>query len=155
MRVILDTNGAETLLGRGDMLFLHPEAGSPIRSQGVLITDHELEQIISFWQKKAPTEAKASAPWEELMNESEEGSDNLIQKAITVVKGEHRASASLLQRRLRIGYPRAARLIDELEELGYIGPSQGGGKEREVLVSEESDDETSDDLDKNETTTIV
>ncbi len=147
-RVILDTNGAETLLGRGDMLFLHPEAGSPIRSQGVLITDHELDLITNYWHKQIPEEEQKAAPWEELMNESENGSDDLVQKAITLIKSERRASTSLLQRRLKIGYPRAARLIDELEELGIVGPSQGGGKERNVLIDEDdsngADDEDED-----------
>ncbi len=144
-RVILDTNGAETLLGRGDMLFLNPESGSPIRSQGVLITDQELEQIINFWQKTMPVEKEEPPPWEQLVRSGaeDEGSDALVQRAITVVQGEHRASASLLQRRMRIGYPRAARLIDELEELGIVGPSQGGGREREVLTSSEKSEEAS------------
>jgi DNA segregation ATPase FtsK/SpoIIIE, S-DNA-T family len=142
-RVILDTNGAETLLGRGDMLFLNPESGTPLRSQGVYITDHELEQVINFWRSNSPGIEGAPSPWEELLNTEEGENDSLIEKAITIIKGEHRASASLLQRRLRIGYPRAARLIDELEELGMVGPSMGGGREREVLV--EGDEDASDD----------
>ncbi|MCL4561420.1 MAG: DNA translocase FtsK, partial [Chloroflexi bacterium] len=141
-RVILDTTGAETLLGRGDMLFLSPEAGSPVRSQGVMITDQEVERIITFWQKMSPQEAAGkAAPWEEMMSQEENSPDALIQQAIEIVRGTQRASASLLQRRLRVGYPRAARLIDELEDLGVIGPSQGGGKEREVLIDRESEDE--------------
>jgi S-DNA-T family DNA segregation ATPase FtsK/SpoIIIE len=67
--------------------------------------------------------------------------DNLIELAIQVVRESQRASASLLQRRLRVGYPRAARLIDELEELGVVGPSQGGGREREVLIARDDSDE--------------
>jgi len=135
-RVILDTTGAEDLLGRGDMLFVNPEVGSPIRTQGVMITDQELERVVAFWQKMSPVEEVEKAPWEEIIYENEEGdsgSDALIDQAIEIVRQTRRASASLLQRRLRIGYPRAARLIDELEELGVVGPSQGGGREREVL----------------------
>jgi DNA segregation ATPase FtsK/SpoIIIE, S-DNA-T family len=144
-RVILDTNGAETLLGRGDMLFLNPEIGSPIRSQGVFVTDQELERVIKFWQRIEPQETEVLAPWEAEVNKDEDGSDALIQKAITLVENEKRASASLLQRRLRIGYPRAARLMDELEELGIVGPSQGGGREREVLVKNSSNNEGEDE----------
>jgi S-DNA-T family DNA segregation ATPase FtsK/SpoIIIE len=141
-RVILDTPGAETLLGRGDMLFLNPEVGTPQRAQGVMITDQEVERVITFWQKMSPADPAAAAPWEEMLNQSEDGADALIQQAIAVVRGTKRASASLLQRRLRIGYPRAARLIDELEDLGVVGPSQGGGKDREVLI--EADEEEGD-----------
>lgn len=135
-RVILDTNGAETLLGKGDMLWLNPEVGSPVRSQGVMIADQEIEQVLEFWnQRKDPNAPPAAAPWEELLaQEAEEGGDDLVQQAIEVVKKAQRASVSLIQRRLRIGYPRAARLIDQLEEMGIVGPSQGAGRDREVLI---------------------
>jgi S-DNA-T family DNA segregation ATPase FtsK/SpoIIIE len=142
-RVILDYTGAESLLGRGDMLFLNPEVGNPIRAQGVLITDTEIERIISHWQK-SDIEVDDTPPWEKLLQEPGEGEDDgLIEQAISIVRTSQRASASLLQRRLRVGYPRAARLLDQLEEMGVVGPSQGGGKERDVLVSEEdlSDEE--------------
>jgi DNA segregation ATPase FtsK/SpoIIIE, S-DNA-T family len=141
-RVILDSPGAETLLGRGDMLFLNPEVGTPSRAQGVLVTDQEIDKVIQFWAKMSPGQAETKAPWEEMMNENGDGPDSLVEQAIEVVRGTQHASASLLQRRLRIGYPRAARLIDELEDLGVVGPSQGGGKEREVLIS---NDEGSDE----------
>lgn len=133
-RVILDTTGAETLLGRGDMLFLNPEIGSPIRAQGVMITDMEIERLIAHWKKTAD-ESKDAAPWEKLLSEPEGNEDeSLIEKAVVIVRQSQRASASLLQRRLRIGYPRAARLLDQLEEMGVVGPSQGGGRERDVLI---------------------
>ena len=81
-------------------------------------------------------------PWEKLLQEPDENEDDgLIEQAISIVRSSQRASASLIQRRLRIGYPRAARLLDQLEEMGVVGPSQGGGKERDVLVSEEDLDE--------------
>ncbi|MEA4909339.1 MAG: DNA translocase FtsK, partial [Anaerolineaceae bacterium] len=149
-RVILDMNGAETLLGRGDMLFLNPEVGTPVRSQGVMVTDHEVERVINFWKNMQKEVEPIQAPWEELISEAEEeGGDELVKKAIQVVKSSQRASASLLQRRLRIGYPRAARLIDELEELGVIGPAQSGGREREVLWSPDDDiDGVPDDVDE-------
>jgi DNA segregation ATPase FtsK/SpoIIIE, S-DNA-T family len=151
-RVILDTNGAETLLGRGDMLFLAPEVGTPQRAQGVLITDQELERIMTFWQKMVPQAADSPAPWEALMNEDEDSDDELVKRAINIVRSERHASASLLQRRLHIGYPRAARLVDQLEDRGVVGPSQGGGREREVLIDREEDDAGDDaEQDDNET----
>jgi S-DNA-T family DNA segregation ATPase FtsK/SpoIIIE len=134
-RVILDTSGAESLLGRGDMLFLNPEVGNPIRAQGVMITDMEIERLIAHWQKSVEADTSAP-PWEKLLTEPDENEDEgLIEQAVSIVRQSQRASASLLQRRLRIGYPRAARLLDQLEEMGVVGPSQGGGKERDVLVS--------------------
>lgn len=133
-RVILDTTGAESLLGRGDMLFLNPEVGNPLRAQGVLITDMEIERVIAHWQKNVDSN-NDSPPWETLLTEPEENEDEgLIEKAVSIVRQSQRASASMLQRRLRIGYPRAARLLDQLEDMGVVGPSQGGGKERDVLL---------------------
>lgn len=132
-RVILDMTGAETLLGRGDMLFLSPEDGNPIRAQGVMITDQEIEKIITYWQQNREAESM-DPPWEKILSEPNNEDEGLIDKAIDLVRQTQRASASLLQRRLRIGYPRAARLLDQLEELGIVGPSQGGGRERDILV---------------------
>ena len=141
-RVILDTTGAETLLGRGDMLFLNPEIGNPIRAQGVMVTDMEIERIIDFWQKNSELEIEDVPPWEKLLTEPDEDEDDgLIEQAISIVRQTQRASASLLQRRLRIGYPRAARLLDQLEEMGVVGPSQGGGKERDVMPFDEEEEE--------------
>ncbi len=140
-RVILDTPGAESLLGRGDLLFLNPEVGSPVRAQGAIVTDQEIERVIAFWQKMSPPSTD-TPPWETLLTEPEDGEDTLVEQAIQIVRSTQRASASLLQRRLKIGYPRAARLLDQLEEMGVVGPSQGGGREREVLLDrEEGDDE--------------
>jgi len=140
-RVILDTSGADSLLGRGDMLFLNPEVGNPIRAQGVMITDMEIERLIAHWQKSTEV-ADDAAPWEKLLIEPEGNEDEgLMEKAVSIVRQSQRASASLLQRRLRIGYPRAARLLDRLEEMGVVGPSQGGGKERDVLLGPLDEDE--------------
>jgi DNA segregation ATPase FtsK/SpoIIIE, S-DNA-T family len=146
-RVILDLPGAETLLGRGDLLFLNPEVGNPIRAQGVMVSDQEIERVIAHWQKMTP-EKDIKAPWETMLSEVEaEGSDEvLVEQAITLLKKEQRASASMLQRRLRIGYPRAARLLDQLEEMGIVGPSMGGGRDREVLV--EPEEENADTLEE-------
>lgn len=142
-RVILDSNGAETLLGKGDMLFLNPEIGTPQRAQGVMITDREVESVITYWQDKQENE-KEDAPWEELLSVSAEDSDDMLNQAIELVRKSQRASASLLQRRLRIGYPRAARLLDQLEDMGIVGPGQGGGRDREVMIDieDEEDHET-------------
>jgi DNA segregation ATPase FtsK/SpoIIIE, S-DNA-T family len=147
-RVILDTTGAEALLGRGDMLFLPPDAPSPMRAQGAIVTDQEIEKLINFWQKEHIIEEPETPPWEEIVREQEmlADRDDLVNQAIKVVQGSQRASTSLLQRRLKIGYPRAARLMDELEELGVVGPNQGGGREREVLIGPENDQLEHEDL---------
>ena len=136
-RVILDTVGAESLLGQGDMLFLPPEASTPMRTQGVMVSDQEVERVITFWQKmNPPPNVTEKPPWQSILDQDAVFSehDDLIKQAITIVRETQRASTSLLQRRLRIGFPRAARLIDELEEMGIVGPSLGGGRERDVLI---------------------
>jgi DNA segregation ATPase FtsK/SpoIIIE, S-DNA-T family len=141
-RVILDYNGAENLLGRGDMLFLNPEVGNPVRAQGVFVTDMEIERVISHWQKTVE-KSDAAPPWEKLLTEPDENEDeSLIEQAVSIVRQSQRASASLLQRRLRIGYPRAARLLDQLAEMGVVGPSLGGGKERDVLLGPLDEEES-------------
>jgi DNA segregation ATPase FtsK/SpoIIIE, S-DNA-T family len=138
-RVILDSSGAESLLGHGDMLFLPPEASAPLRSQGVMVTDQEVEKVINFWQRSHPPQDTPPAPWEDLLAAEDVLSDrdDLVEKAIELVRTTRRCSASMLQRRLKIGYPRAARLMDELEEMGIVGPSQGGGRERDILLDPE------------------
>ena len=135
-RVILDATGAESLLGHGDMLFVPPEASAPLRAQGVMVSDQEVEKVITYWQKAYPEIQEEAPPWVEQLKQEAilADRDGLIEEAIKIVSETQRASASLLQRRLRIGYPRAARLIDELDDLGIIGPPQGGGREREVLI---------------------
>jgi len=140
-RVILDYTGAETLLGRGDMLFLNPEVGTPVRAQGLMVTDQEVEKLIAHWQKMSPA-LDEPPPWEKLLSEPSGGDEDaeLVEQAVLIVRQSGRASASLLQRRLRIGYPRAARLLDQLEDLGVVGPSQGGGREREVLIDPDDPD---------------
>ena len=107
-----------------------------MRCQGVMVSDPEVEKVITFWQQNHPEEPPSQAPWEALLAEEQfvADRDDLVLKAISLVRETQHASASMLQRRLRIGYPRAARLVDELEELGVVGPSQGGGREREVLI---------------------
>ena len=145
-RVILDSTGAESLLGRGDMLFLSPEAGTPVRAQGVIVTDKEIERVISFWQQNWQEE-EVQTPWDEMMEEETVAADrdDLAEEAIELIRTTGRASTSMLQRRLKIGYPRAARLMDELEDMGIVGPSRGGGRERDILI--ETDGYDADDAD--------
>lgn len=151
-RVILDSPGAERLLGKGDMLYMAPDAAKLRRLQGVYVSDGELDKLIKFWgggkeisrqpmgPVTAPGPLEQKALWDEYAPEtpkSEPDDSALLEKAIEVVKTHQRASISLLQRRLRIGYARAARLIDELEAQGIIGPAQSGGQSRDVLVAGE------------------
>lgn len=143
-RVILDSGGAETLLGGGDMLFLSPEAAAPVRLQGSFVSDLEIERLISFWNGALGDdyfEDEAEVPWEDVLSRQAviSDKDEIIERAIDLVRATGNASASMLQRRLRIGYPRAARLMDELEELGIIGRPQSGGKTREVLIGKDED----------------
>ena len=142
-RVILDSPGAETLLGRGDMLYLSPEAGSPMRLQGVLVSDREIEALVEYWKSETEDEQiePERVPWEHLLEREAllEDRDEILEQAIAVVRERGEASASLLQRALRVGYPRAARLMDELEELGVVGQARSGGKTREVLIEEGED----------------
>jgi S-DNA-T family DNA segregation ATPase FtsK/SpoIIIE len=144
-RVILDTGGAESLLGHGDMLFMPPEVAAPLRVQGVMVSDAEVDKLILYWQTVHPPESLTPAPWEELMKEEAVmvDRDELVKKAIDMLQGEKHTSVSMLQRRLRVGYPRAARLMDELEEMGVVGPAQTGGREREVFLDSEETQEES------------
>ena len=137
-RVILDENGAERLLGQGDMLYLPPSASRMIRAQGVLVTDNEIHSLVEFVSKQSPPAFDTSmheklqsttAPEEEVTAEDEE----LVEKCIDIIRQEKRASTSLLQRRLRLGYTRAARIVDILEQRGILGPGEGA-KPREILV---------------------
>jgi S-DNA-T family DNA segregation ATPase FtsK/SpoIIIE len=140
-RVILDWIGAETLLGRGDMLYLAPDASGPRRVQGCFISDDELEEVVMYWNNwreeqiaDGHLEEQRIPPWERGMTRLESLSelDPMLEEAIEIVCEAKEASTSLIQRRLGIGYPRAARLMDSLYELGIIGPPKSGGKAREV-----------------------
>jgi S-DNA-T family DNA segregation ATPase FtsK/SpoIIIE len=149
-RVILDQPGAERLLGRGDMLYQAPDAPAPVRLQGVFVSDPEIQRLVDFWRTQmsgaspyaaagAPVDAplpagvplKQQALWEEMQKEEE--SDPLYSEAVDLVRREGRCSVSMLQRRLRIGYTRAARLVDMMEEKGVIGPPEGNTQIRQVL----------------------
>jgi len=163
-RVILDTPGAERLLGRGDMLFMAPDSSKLQRLQGVFVSDQELARLVRFWKGShvvdeasqpssqaspttAPTPPAGSQAvqqplWADFKAQAEaaEQEDDLLPKAIEVVHSHNRVSISLLQRRLRIGYARAARLIDLMEEQGIIGPDEGGGRSRQVLLDKPGDE---------------
>jgi DNA segregation ATPase FtsK/SpoIIIE, S-DNA-T family len=137
-RVILDENGADRLLGQGDMLYLPPSASRLIRAQGVLVTDDEIHRLVEFVSKQSPPAFDTAmheklqstvAPEEEVTSEDEE----LVEKCLEIIRQEKRASTSLLQRRLRLGYTRAARIVDILEQRGILGPGEGA-KPREILV---------------------
>ncbi|MBN1230338.1 MAG: hypothetical protein JXA19_00580 [Anaerolineales bacterium] len=146
-RVILDGPGAEALLGKGDLLFLPPDVGSPVRAQGVIVTDKEVKNLVDFWASNWNEDVDQPPPWELMLAEDEVLSDrdDLVDKAIQVIKKTRKASASHLQRALRVGYPRAARLVDELEDLGILGPSQGGGRERDILIDIDEDEDGLED----------
>ena len=138
-RVILDMPGAETLLGKGDLLFLNPEMSDLIRAQAPLIERQEIQKIVEFWQAQNSTE-EGGAPWEVQISSEVHYEDELMNRAVKIIQNERRASASMLMLRMNIGFPRAARLMDELEEKGYIGPAESGGKERQVFPSSGQND---------------
>ncbi len=138
-RVILDENGADRLLGQGDMLYLPPSTSRLIRAQGVLVTDDEIHRLVDFVSAQSPPAFDlamqdklqlSSAPTEEDVTEEDE---ELVEKCLEIIRQEKRASTSLLQRRLRLGYTRAARIVDILEQRGILGPGEGA-KPREILV---------------------
>jgi len=137
-RVILDAPGAEKLLGRGDMLYMASDSPKLERIQGCYVFDKELEALVSFWRQarlalnQEPQDQPP--PWEGISLEEVEADDTLLEQAATLVREHHQASASFLQRQMRIGYPRAARLIDQLQEMGVVGPPETGGRTRTVVT---------------------
>jgi S-DNA-T family DNA segregation ATPase FtsK/SpoIIIE len=133
-RVILDQGGAENLLGRGDMLFMSPQQSAPVRLQGCFVSDKEIDRLTEFWQSRAPAGGQVGLfpPW--MGVEAEEPPDELLEEAIRLAAGRKTISTSFIQRQLRIGFPRAARLMDQLEEQGVVGPDEGAGRGRKVLM---------------------
>ena len=145
-RVILDTNGAERLLGKGDMLYLPPGSAKLTRAQGVLVTDEEIHRVVANLaaQSKPIFEPSISAklsstimPEDEVTDEEED----LVDRCLEIIRQEKKASTSMLQRRLRLGYTRAARIVDILEQRGILGPKDGA-KDREILVDLDGLDDT-------------
>jgi S-DNA-T family DNA segregation ATPase FtsK/SpoIIIE len=186
-RVILDTPGADQLLGRGDMLFMAPDASKLQRLQGCFVSDHEAHRLVQYWKSAAavttppdllttsegqaeagtpPVDGSAPSPdaydnsntpeppwlpgqetlqqplWDEMMAASAaaEGKDDMYRQAVEEVRKSGKASISLLQRKLRIGYSRAARMIDQMEAEGIVGPETGGTRGREVLPAPLADE---------------
>ncbi len=138
-RTVLDMNGADKLLGKGDMLFMPPGGSKPIRAQGSLVTDDEIHRVVEFIkQQRQPVYDESILEYEEKKGafQSHTKRDKLYEEAVNVVLQTGQASVSILQRRLGIGYTRAARLIDMMEEDGIVGPYQGS-KPREILVDRE------------------
>lgn len=142
-RTIIDTNGAEKLLGRGDMLFEPIDQNKPVRVQGAFISDQDVEAVVDFIKKERPAEydQKMVVTDNEIAQEEKaEDEDELFPEALKFVVDQQKASTSLIQRRFRIGYNRAARIIDDMEQRGYIGPANGS-KPREVFKQKDQDDD--------------
>ncbi|MCH8850594.1 MAG: DNA translocase FtsK [Chloroflexi bacterium] len=142
-RTILDGAGAEKLLGRGDMLYLSTDASKPTRLQGVYVSDEEIEQLVQFWTQDRFQNVERET-FDHLLEEAKQqaselpaGDDPMFERAQELAEQHQRVSASMLQRRLRIGYPRAARLMDMLEARGVVGPAEGQGS-RAVISGEEA-----------------
>ena len=153
-RIILDTMGAEKLVGKGDMLYSPIGSGKPLRVQGCFVTDEEVEAVASFVkenfnanyddavmkdiEKKAAQtgSSKSSSVSEAEPNDAELDGDEMLPAAVDVILETNQASVSMLQRRLKLGYARAARIVDEMEEKGIVGPFQGS-KPREILITKE------------------
>ena len=148
-RVILDSVGAERLLGRGDMLWMAPDSSKLQRLQGCFVSDRELDRLVRFWKGMGPPperESRFDVPgkpvqtplWEDETEEEDDADDPLWEDALDIVLEHDSASVSLLQRKLRIGYSRAARLIDIMEERGIVGSAKGN-QPRPVLQGQEND----------------
>lgn len=150
-RVVLDQPGAERLLGKGDMLFHAPDAPAPVRLQGVFVSEPELGRLVRYWKTESMGSPEAveggrlaetipagaslrQAPlWKEIEAPLDGEVDDMFEEAVRTVRERRKASISMLQRRLRIGYTRAARIIDQMEERGIVGPEPGGSQARQVL----------------------
>jgi DNA segregation ATPase FtsK/SpoIIIE, S-DNA-T family len=139
-RVVLDMPGAERLLGRGDMLFMPPDAAKPHRIQGPYIDDRDLQKVVLHWRKLIP-EMHFEPDWEAFPDKADDddSEDALMEQAVEIVRQQGTASASMLQRRLRVGYNRAARIIESMEEAGIIGPADGP-RGRTVLMDLDDDE---------------
>jgi DNA segregation ATPase FtsK/SpoIIIE-like protein len=143
-RTILDTTGAEKLLGKGDMLYLPIDASLPFRLQGCFINDSEISKLVNFWRNNSFMNSQYEINVFDDLNQinestsngnSDRNKDSLYNDAVGLAKSTKKLSISFLQRKLRIGYPRAARLMDELEEEGIVGPMQDSIKSRDVIIN--------------------
>lgn len=144
-RTILDTTGAEKLLGKGDMLYLPVDGSMPSRLQGCFINDEEIKNLVDFWKRFDSQSYNYDINiFQNIENQKEENNtynssniekDSLFNDAVAMAKSTKKLSISFLQRKLRIGYPRAARLMDELEEEGIVGPMKDSAKSRDVIIN--------------------
>jgi hypothetical protein len=143
-RTIIDMAGADKLLGRGDMLFMPTDASKPKRLQGSFVSDQELEKIVDWWTNDrfrhlVPDKLDHLLDEAVVEDEKDQVEDPLFDAAKALAEQHSRISTSLLQRRLHVGYPRAARLVDQLEDHGIVGPAEGG-QSRMVLTAEPGDE---------------
>lgn len=152
-RVVLDTPGAEKLLGRGDMLYIPPDLAKPVRVQGCFISDKEVGRLIDFIKTQGtgeyndeitrqPVNSPNSSSKNIMLNDGEER-DSMFNDAVKLIQESGKASASLMQRRLKLGYARAARVLDELEQAGIVGPVNGA-KPREILIPHNTPDNSTE-----------
>jgi S-DNA-T family DNA segregation ATPase FtsK/SpoIIIE len=149
-RVVLDGPGAEKLLGRGDGLYMASDSSKLVRLQGCFVSDGELRRLVEYWKSQHRESLLSSGQlqqqplWEDMIAQAQEAErkqvDPLYQDAVDLVREQGRASVSLLQRRLAIGYSRAARLVDRMEADGIVGPYEGPGTLREVLIPRGEED---------------
>jgi len=144
-RTVLDMNGADALLGKGDMLFIEPGSAKPVRAQGSLVSDAEIERIINFIKEQRESEynidIKQEAKKAKFRNFEK---DDIYEEAVKVVLQTKQASVSMLQRRLGVGYTRAARLVDMMEDQGIVGP-YAGSKPRDILIDEYKTEEEAEE----------
>ncbi|MBI1295891.1 DNA translocase FtsK [bacterium] len=142
-RVILDSNGADKLLGQGDMLFMNPSVAKLMRVQGCWVSDKEIERVVKFWQEQDRKEnpngpISKVAPWVGLLDQMDD-EEELLQDVIDLIRDMETCTTSYVQRKLRIGYPKAARMMEQLEAKGIVGPDLGGGQGRQVKMKKEVD----------------
>ena len=137
-RTVLDMNGADKLLGKGDMLFLNPGAEKPTRIQGALVSDKEIDRVVNFIKEQAKPVYDENIVKEQQKTSLANGEkDEFYDEAVKVIMESNQASVSILQRRMRLGYTRAARIIDMMEEEGLVGPYEGS-KPRRILIDREA-----------------
>ncbi len=154
-RTILDTAGADRLLGQGDMLYYPAGTTKPVRIQGCFVSDDEVERVTNFIKSKsAPSYDEECVMAVESSGGGEKSGtldggdlDPLIIKALEIAVEYEQVSASMLQRKIKVGYARAARILDEMEELGYIGPSEGA-KPRVVMISSDKLEEIKGEIEE-------
>ncbi|MGH2355207.1 MAG: DNA translocase FtsK, partial [Chloroflexota bacterium] len=147
-RVVLDMGGAESLLGRGDMLYLPYDQGRPVRAQGTFVSDEDITKLVDFWKRQGSPQYVEKDEIEALTlkqeaSEAEKGGDKgspLMERALALLHGASYVSVSYLQRKLSVGYPRAARLMDELEERGLVEADEGNGRSYRVIAEAVEDE---------------